>query len=105
VKNKIVLITGGSKGCGAGIAEVMVRAGAKVWITGREQMALYATAKRPGVKALQGDVTSPADWDRVFAAIQADAGRLDVLALCRTPAHLAIPDITVQPLVQQIESM
>lgn len=79
MKNKIVLVTGGSKGYGAGIAEVMKQAGAKVWITGREQKALDATAKRLGVKAIRADVTSPADWDRVFSAIQAEAGRLDVL--------------------------
>jgi NAD(P)-dependent dehydrogenase (short-subunit alcohol dehydrogenase family) len=79
MKNKIVLVTGGSKGYGAGIAEVMTQAGAKVWITGREKRALDATAKRLGVKAIQADVTSPADWDRVFATIQAEAGRLDVL--------------------------
>jgi hypothetical protein len=28
-----------------------------------------------------------------------------VLDICQTPAHLAIPDVTVQPLVQQIEPM
>jgi NAD(P)-dependent dehydrogenase (short-subunit alcohol dehydrogenase family) len=33
-----------------------------------------------------------------------DMGQL-VLDICRTPAHLVLPDITVQPLVQQIEPM
>ncbi len=79
MKDKIVLITGGSKGYGAGTAEVMKQAGAKVWITGRDQAALDATAKRLGVKGIRADVTSPADWDRVFAALQAEGGRLDVL--------------------------
>ncbi len=79
MKDKIVLVTGGSKGYGAGIAEVMKQAGAVVWITGRDQDALDATAKRLGVNAIRADVTSPADWDLVFAAIQAESGRLDVL--------------------------
>jgi NAD(P)-dependent dehydrogenase (short-subunit alcohol dehydrogenase family) len=33
-----------------------------------------------------------------------DMGQL-VVDVCRTPAHLVLPDITVQPLVQQIEPM
>jgi NADP-dependent 3-hydroxy acid dehydrogenase YdfG len=28
-----------------------------------------------------------------------------VLDVCRTPAHLTLPDIVVQPLIQQIEPM
>jgi hypothetical protein len=34
----------------------------------------------------------------------AEMGQL-VLNICNTPAHLVMPDITVQPLVQQIEPM
>ncbi len=34
----------------------------------------------------------------------AEMGQL-ILNVCRTPAHLVMPDITVQPLVQQIEPM
>jgi NADP-dependent 3-hydroxy acid dehydrogenase YdfG len=44
MKNKVVLITGGSKGYGAGIAEVLKKAGAHVWITGRDRNALEKTA-------------------------------------------------------------
>ena len=35
-----VIVTGGSKGYGAGIAAVMRRRGADVWITGRERAAV-----------------------------------------------------------------
>lgn len=34
----------------------------------------------------------------------ADMGQL-VLDICHTPAHLVVPDITVQPLIQEIEPM
>lgn len=79
MKNKIVLVTGGSKGYGAGIAEVLGKAGAHVWITGRDQVALEKTAKRLGATPFQADVTSPADWDRLFEAILKRHRRLDVL--------------------------
>ncbi len=79
MQDKVVIVTGGSKGYGAGIAEVLQQAGAKVWITGRDEGALEATAQRLGVQAIRADVTVPADWDRVFETVLAAGGRLDVL--------------------------
>jgi NAD(P)-dependent dehydrogenase (short-subunit alcohol dehydrogenase family) len=73
------LVTGGSKGYGAGIAEALRRAGAAVWISGRDAGALKATAARLGVQAVKADVTKGKDWDRVFAAIHKAGGRLDIL--------------------------
>jgi len=79
MKDQIAIVTGGAKGYGAGIAEALARAGAKVWITGRDQQALDVAAARLGVAAIRADVTSPADWDRVFETVMAADGRLDVL--------------------------
>jgi NAD(P)-dependent dehydrogenase (short-subunit alcohol dehydrogenase family) len=79
VKDKIAVVTGGSKGYGAGIAEVLQREGARVWITGRDAPALKAAAQRLGVRAVRADVTRPRDWDRVFDTVLKAAGRLDIL--------------------------
>jgi len=79
MKGQTVIITGGAKGYGAGIAEVLQEAGAEVWITGRDQAALQAAAKRLGVHAVAADVTLPQDWDRLFKTVLAATGRLDVL--------------------------
>ncbi len=79
MENKVALVTGGSKGYGAGIAEALKAAGAKVWITARNKEVLNETADRLGVNAIPADVTSPTDWDRVFETIQAADGRLDIL--------------------------
>ena len=54
MQGQTVLITGGSKGYGAGIAEVLREAGARVWITGRDAAALDATAARLGVRGRKG---------------------------------------------------
>jgi NAD(P)-dependent dehydrogenase (short-subunit alcohol dehydrogenase family) len=76
---QIALVTGGAKGFGLGIAQSLARAGARVWITGRDQAALDAAARGPGLSAIQADATSPADWDRVVVAVTKAAGRLDIL--------------------------
>lgn len=79
VKDAVAIITGGSKGYGAGIAEVLKENGANVWITGRDRNALESTAERLGVNCFAADVTRPADWDRVFEEVLGDAGQLDIL--------------------------
>lgn len=75
----VAIVTGGSVGYGAGIAQVLQQRGARVWITGRRRDKLEATAARLGVRAVVADVTVPADWDRLVETVTAEAGRVDVL--------------------------
>lgn len=77
--NQTALVTGGAKGYGAGIAQRLREAGACVWITGRDEAALQATAARLGVDWLKADVTSPADWDCVVKTVLDATGRFDLL--------------------------
>lgn len=82
MKDPIAIVTGGSRGYGAGIAEALARAGARVWITGRDEAALRATAERLaplGVRGVRADVASGDDWDRLLDEVLRDAGRLDIL--------------------------
>ena len=69
------LVTGGSDGYGRGIAKVLRDAGANVWITGRNAAKLSKTAAELGVRAIQADVSSGSDWDRVIN----ETGDLDIL--------------------------
>src|SRR5258708_12338446 len=78
---KSAVISGGSSGIGLGRAKVFVKEGARVYITGRRQAELDAAAALlgPSAKAVQGDVSKPADLDRLYDQIRNDVGRVDVV--------------------------
>src|SRR4051812_5864504 len=83
VGGKVVVVTGGSRGIGYGIAEGFVRAGAKVYICSRK---LEDCAKAAGELAAHGECHALAadlgtvDGARAFAAHLAEReSRLDVL--------------------------
>jgi NAD(P)-dependent dehydrogenase (short-subunit alcohol dehydrogenase family) len=75
------LVTGGNSGIGLATAKQFVNEGAYVYITGRREAELAAAVKEIGsnVAGVQGDVSNPADLDRLFAEIQQEKGRLDIL--------------------------
>ncbi len=79
LKGSTALVTGASRGYGAGIAETLRREGAQVWIAARNPNDLGAVARRIGAQAVTADVTRGEDWDRLLAAVTAGSGRLDIL--------------------------
>jgi NAD(P)-dependent dehydrogenase (short-subunit alcohol dehydrogenase family) len=94
---KIALITGGNSGIGRATAERLVAEGAYVFITGRRQVELDLAVQMIGknVTALQGDVSSGEALDRVYDAIEAAKGHLDVLfANAGVGEYAALGDIT-----------
>ena len=78
---KIALITGGTSGIGLATAQRFVNEGAYVFITGRDQSRLDEAIKKIGsnVSGVQGDVANLKDLDRLFAQIQKEKGRLDIV--------------------------
>lgn len=77
---KIVLVTGGSKGIGKGIAEAFLAEGAKVGIVARGQKELEKTKHDlPNVEIFQGDLANPEERDAVFQAFIDTFGRIDIL--------------------------
>lgn len=74
-----VIVTGASRGYGAGIAEAFATAGARVWITGRNASLLHDTAQRIRATPFVADVADASAWERLSAEVMAETGRLDVL--------------------------
>jgi len=81
---KIALVTGANSGIGLAAANRFAAEGATVYLTGRRQTELEAAVASivaAGGKAtgVQADSSNLADLDRLYAKIQGEAGRLDVL--------------------------
>ena len=87
IAGRAVVVTGGTRGIGKGIASVFARNGARVIITGRNSDAartaaleLDALAKKPGeVSFIQADVSDREDCRRMAAIAQERLGGIDVL--------------------------
>ncbi|HSI47199.1 MAG TPA: SDR family oxidoreductase [Ideonella sp.] len=79
--DKIALVTGGTSGIGLATAKRFVAEGAHVFITGRRQAQLDAAVADIGrnVTGVRSDVANLQDLDQLFATIQKEKGRLDVL--------------------------
>lgn len=80
--DKVAYITGGTKGIGYGIAEVLLRAGIKVAISGRKLEAAEAAARQLSsdeskVIGLASDVRNFVDEVKAVQSIQEKFGRLD----------------------------
>src|SRR3984893_3656315 len=78
---KIAVITGANSGIGRANAKVSRKEGARVYITGSRQPELEAAAVLLGQNAtpVQGDVSKPADLDRLYGQIRSEVGRVDVV--------------------------
>lgn len=83
--NKVAVVTGASKGIGAGIAKALAVEGAAVVVNyasskeGADKVVAEIKGKGGKAVAVQGDVAKSADVQRIFAETKKAFGRLDVL--------------------------
>ncbi len=85
LEGKVAIVTGASKGIGAGIAKALAAEGASVVVNyassreGAERVVSEIASKGGKAVAVHGDVAVAADVKRIFAETKSAFGRLDVL--------------------------
>jgi len=85
LQNKVAIVTGASKGIGAGIAKGLAAAGASVVVNyassreGADRVVAEITEKGGKAIAVQGDVSKATDIKRLFAETKQAFGSLDIL--------------------------
>lgn len=96
---KVAVITGGSSGLGLATARRFVEEGAFVFITGRRQKELDEAVGSIGrnIRAVQGDMAVLDDIRRLYATVQKEKGKIDVVfANAGTGAFAPLGQITEQ---------
>src|SRR5215210_2977610 len=83
LEDRIALVTGASRGIGAGIARALAAEGATLLLCARSEgveAVAAELASSPGpVRAMRGDISDPAFAKNLIAAVRKEHGRLDVL--------------------------
>lgn len=95
---KTAVITGGATGIGLASAKRFIEEGAFVFIFGRRQDVLDKAIAElgPNARAVKGSVSDLADLDKLYAAVKAERGTLDiVMANSGAGSQLKLGDITV----------
>jgi len=111
IKGKTALITGGTKGIGYGIAEMLLKKGVSVCITGRhaetvkeaaEELNKVSDAKAIGVAA---DVRSYADMENVISEMTSQLGKVDAVVANAGLGHFgSIEDLTPEQFTQTVDT-
>jgi len=96
---KTAVITGGATGIGYAAAKRFIKEGAFVFLFGRRQEALDAAVADlgPNARAVTGSVSNLEDLDRLYAAVKAERGTLEVVfANAGYGSQLALGEITAK---------
>jgi len=81
-ENKVVLITGGTRGIGLATAKLFAGEGARVVVVGRSADKMTEAVRDVPIRGEAGDVSNAADCERIITQALSLYGRLDVLVNC-----------------------
>ena len=85
LENKTAVVTGASKGIGAGIAKALAKSGAKVVVNyvsdkqGADKIVAQIQSSGGTAISIQADVTPTSDIKRMFEEIHKEFGKIDIL--------------------------
>lgn len=109
-KGKVAIVTGGGSGVGASVASGLLKGGAKVVISGRDEKKLKATAESIGgvddVLTVPCDVADANQCALLIEAATSQFGRVDILVnnAGANIKHRAIRELTVEAWDQLIRT-
>lgn len=85
LSKQVAIVTGASKGIGAGIAKALAAAGASVVVNyatsraGADRVVAAILAQGGTAVAIRASVSDPKEVEQLFAKVKAEFGRLDIL--------------------------
>jgi 3-oxoacyl-[acyl-carrier protein] reductase len=79
LRGRTAIVCGASEGIGLAIAEALAQEGANVSMFARRREVLKREAERVGALAVRGDLTNPADLERLVERTAAAFGGIDIL--------------------------
>lgn len=87
LQGKRILVTGGTTGIGRATVALLAAEGARIVTFGRDADALRVSLEdlgehRNAVHGTTGDVSNPADVDRIFGLVDEQLGGIDMLVSC-----------------------
>src|SRR3989440_2901058 len=96
LKDRTIVVTGGSRGLGLGLVEALVDQGAKVTVVARDPTALAAVEQKLSVAVISADVTDEGAAKRILADVRPEVLVLNAGATPRMGRldQLSWPDFT-----------
>jgi 3-oxoacyl-[acyl-carrier protein] reductase len=111
INGKTALITGGTKGIGYGVAEILLKKGVSVCITGRNSESVAEAAEKlnqvsdAAAIGITADVRSYSDMEMVMIEMVSQLGKIDAVIANAGLGHFgSIEDITPEQFNQTIDT-